>query len=212
MVKSVVDIASGIKLADGTCLWLRDAKNSTKAERSSWLLMGWRFIGRGVAGCPLAPANVPTMTNVLSSAIAGGGALAVIGSMITPAFLILSAANLIASTMTRLARIVDTSRSIMREQERTAGNAAGRARLARYAHRATLVECSLGSFYMAIGLFVATSLAIAIPAATGHRGSFLPAWLTIAGAVLLFIGAVLLFAETAMSTRMLRDEIAAALD
>jgi hypothetical protein len=152
------------------------------------------------------------MTNVLSSAIAGGGALAVIGSMITPAFLILSAANLIASTMTRLARIVDTSRSIMREQEHTPGNAAGRVRLARYAHRATLVECSLGSFYMAIGLFVATSLAIAIPAATGHRGSFLPAWLTIAGAVLLFIGSLLLFAETAMSTRMLRDEIAAALD
>jgi uncharacterized repeat protein (TIGR03803 family) len=54
IVKSVVDIASGIRLADGTSLWLRDVKNSTNAERSSWLLMGWLHIWRFGSRCPLA--------------------------------------------------------------------------------------------------------------------------------------------------------------
>ena len=158
------------------------------------------------------------MTSVLSGAIAGGGALGVIASMITPAFLILSAANLIGSTMTRLARIVDTARTVM-ERKRSlqasgdhAASGEQAAMLRRYRQRATLVQVSLGSFYASIGLFVAASLAIALTDAIGRRTSFLPAWLTIAGAVLLFAGSLLLFAETTLATRMLRTEITRALD
>ena len=160
----------------------------------------------------------PHMTNVLSAAIAGGGPLAVIAAMITPAFLILGAANLIGSSLTRLARSVDRARTVMERMtvHRQAGEDAAAAscvgQLRRYRVRGILVEVSLAGFYLAIGLFVAASLAIAITHVSNHPDSWLPAWLTVAGAVLLFVGTLLLFSETALATAMLRAEIDGALE
>jgi hypothetical protein len=158
------------------------------------------------------------MTTILSGAIAAGGPLGVIASMITPAFLILSAANLIGSTLTRLARIVDQARAVI-ERKRAmiaSGDAAGignaNVRLKRYARRAAFIQVALAAFYSAIGLFVATSLDIAITDATGHKLTYLPAWLSVGGAMLLFAGSMLLLAETTMATSMLRREISDALE
>lgn len=158
------------------------------------------------------------MMNVLSGAIAGGGPLAVIASMITPAFLILSAANLITSSLVRLARSVDRARVVIDRMEalRKTGDAAGAgvaaAQLRRYGLRGQIVQTALATFYLAIGFFVAASLAIALTHVSGHPDSWLPAWLTVAGAILLFAGALLLFSETALATAMLRAEIAGALE
>ena len=157
------------------------------------------------------------MMNVLSGAIAGGGPLGVIASMITPAFLILSAANLINSTLVRLARTVDRARVVMAEIDalRRSGAAAPlaerEASLRRYGQRGALVQAALATYYVAIGCFVAASLAIALTHVAGHPDSWIPAWFTVAGAVLLFAGTVLLFLETRLATRMLAREIAAAL-
>ena len=158
------------------------------------------------------------MTSILSSAISGGGPLGVIASMITPAFLILSAANLITSTLTRLTRVVDQGRKVIEHKQKqveggdAVGIAASNLLLRRYATRAALVQFALAGFYCAIGLFVATSLDIAITVATGHILTYLPAWLSVAGAMLLFVGSMLLLAETSISTTMLRREIATALE
>lgn len=158
------------------------------------------------------------MTNVLSAAIAAGGPLGVIASMITPAFLILSAANLIGSSLTRLARSVDRARTVIDRMDthRKAGELAvaanSAAQLRRYSLRGLMVETALAAFYLAIGFFVAASLAIAITHVTNHPDSWLPTWLTVAGALLLFGGALLLFGETALATAMLRAEIAGALE
>lgn len=158
------------------------------------------------------------MMNVLSSAIAGGGPLGVIASMITPAFLILSAANLISSSMMRLARTVDRARVVIAHLQaaRMSGDpatvAAYQAALRRYGTRGSLVQVALSSYYLAIGCFVASSLAIALTEFSRRHGSWFPTWLTIAGAVLLFTGTVLLFSETGVATRMLREEIAGALE
>jgi uncharacterized protein DUF2721 len=158
------------------------------------------------------------MTNVLSSAIAGGGPLGVIASMITPAFLILGAANLIGSSLTRLARSVDRARTVMERMNahRQAGEdkaaASCVAQLRRYRIRGILVEISLAGFYLAIGCFVAASLAIALTHFSNHADSWIPAWLTVGGAVLLFMGTLLLFSETALATAMLRAEIDGALE
>lgn len=158
------------------------------------------------------------MTNVLSSAIAAGGPLGVIASMITPAFLILSAANLIGSSLMRLTRSVDRARAVMDrlDAHRQAGEGAAAtictAQLHRYRRRALIVETSLASFYLSIGCFVASSLAIAVTHFAGQADSWLPTWLTVAGAILLFAGTILLFSETALATAMLRDEIAGALE
>ena len=158
------------------------------------------------------------MTNVISSAIAAGGPLGVIASMITPAFLILSAANLISSTLVRLARSVDRARIVIERMQAVRGTGqtaefqALQSRLRRYGLRGSLVQLALSTFYLAIGCFVAASLAIAITHFSKGGDSWLPTWITMAGAVLLFCGTVLLFTETRMSTAMLREEIAAALD
>ncbi|HET9096842.1 MAG TPA: DUF2721 domain-containing protein [Candidatus Baltobacteraceae bacterium] len=98
------------------------------------------------------------MMNVLSGAIAGGGPLAVIASMITPAFLILSAANLITSSLVRLGRSVDRARVVIDRMETLgkAGDASGAAvaaaQLRRYGRRGQIVQTALGTFYLAIGL------------------------------------------------------------
>jgi hypothetical protein len=171
--------------------------------------------GRMPACCGEEPER---MTSILSSAISAGGPLGIIASMITPAFLILSAANLIGSTLTRLARIVDQARAVI-ERKRAlipAADATGirhlNLRLKRYARRATFIQVALASFYSAIGLFVATSLDIAITDATGHKLTYLPAWLSVGGAMLLFVGSMLLLAETTLATSMLRREISDALE
>lgn len=155
-------------------------------------------------------------SSILSGAIAAGGPLGVIASMITPAFLILSAANLIASTLTRLSRVVDSARAVM-EHKRTAAGAgepitAQDDILRRYRTRAILVQMALATFYTAIGLFVATSVVIALAESTHHSHTYLPVWLTLTGAILLFIGSMLLLTETTISTRMLQTEIAEALE
>ncbi len=158
------------------------------------------------------------MMNVLSSAIAGGGPLGVIASMITPAFLILSAANLISSTLVRLARTVDRARVVieMIKQLRRDGDdgslAAREAALRKYGRRGAIIQAALAAFYLAIGCFVAASLSIAITHVAGHADSWAPALLTVAGAVLLFAGTVLLFSETRIATRMLHQEIATAFE
>ncbi len=84
-------------------------------------------------------------------------------------------------------------------------------RLRGYAKRTALVQGALACWYTAIGLFVASSVVIAIDVASRHGGSYIPVWLTVSGAVLLFAGAVQLLVETTMSTKMIRAEIAAAL-
>lgn len=158
------------------------------------------------------------MTNVISAAMAGGGPLGVIAAMITPAFLILGAANLIGSSLTRLARSVDRARAVMdrmnahRQAGEDAAASACVAQLRRYRVRGLLVEISLAGFYLAIGCFVAASLAIAITHVWNDANSWVPAWLTVGGAVLLFAGTLLLFSETALATAMLRAEIDGALE
>lgn len=167
---------------------------------------------------PACPGEENGMTNVLSGAIAGGGPLGVIASMITPAFLILSAANLINSALVRLARAVDRARAVGGELRaaRASGDSqrvsALQAAISGYATRGSLVQLALAAFYLAIGCFVATSIAIAISDVSHNSSLWLPAWLTIAGAMLLFAGTAVLFTENRIATRMLRAEIADVLE
>jgi protein-S-isoprenylcysteine O-methyltransferase Ste14 len=84
--------------------------------------------------------------------------------------------------------------------------------ITQYGSRGSLVELALAAFYLAIGCFVATSIALALSAVANNTRLWLPAWLTIAGAVLLFIGTAVLFAENRIANRMLREEIAQALE
>ena len=143
-------------------------------------------------------------------------ALAVLTAMITPAVLISACGALILSTSTRLGRVVDRVRSLAeRFEELAAGNeqdvplpeerrAVIFLQLDKLTSRARLLQRCMTIFYVALCLFVATSVAIGVVAFAGAAYSWLPVALGLGGATFLFYGSVLLILEArlALSTIM----------
>src|SRR3712207_1252729 len=143
-------------------------------------------------------------------------ALTVLTAMITPAVLISACGALILSTSTRLGRVVDRVRSLAdRFEEMAAGGekdvplpderrAVIFLQLDRLTSRARLLQRCMTIFYVALCLFVATSVAIGVVAFAGARLTWLPVALGLGGASFLFYGSVLLIFEArlALSTVM----------
>jgi hypothetical protein len=139
--------------------------------------------------------------------------LAIISAMITPSILILAAGSLVASTLTRIARVVDRARTLIDRipQYRAAGDeasiAVAKGWLRDYQRRGALAERALQLYYLAIGLFVAGSLAITIDNLTQHAIPWLSLALVVSGAACLFFGTAALVLETNIATGTLRSEI-----
>ena len=147
---------------------------------------------------------------------AAASGVSVLGAMVTPALLILACGTLITSTASRLARIVDRVRKLSQALEKLwADEAADFAdvrkaelerQLAIHADRGRLIQQSLTSFYVALGIFVATSISLAAAA-------FVPglAWISttlgIVGSLVLFYGCVLLIRETRLALSSVRSEM-----
>src|SRR5437588_11849342 len=102
-------------------------------------------------------------------------ALTVLTAMITPAVLISACGTMILSTSTRLGRIVDRVRTLsdkLEELAKTEGEvelleerrAIIFSQLDKLTSRARILQRSLTVFYMALGIFVSTSVAIGIVA------------------------------------------------
>lgn len=130
----------------------------------------------------------------------------VLTSMITPAVLISASGTLILSTSTRLGRVVDRVRDISdRFEELSQQEDQGELTRKKMAmifdqldsltKRAKVLQRALTTFYVAVGVFVATSVAIGVVALTVTRYGWIPAALGIAGACLLFYGCLLLISE-----------------
>jgi Flp pilus assembly protein TadB len=142
--------------------------------------------------------------------------LGVLSAMITPAVLILACGTLIGSTATRLARIVDRVRELSRtfEQLSTADNvefveerrAEVERQLASHARRSRLIQGSLTSFYIALALFVATSISLAVVALAPSL-AWLPSALGLVGTLIFFHGCVLLIQETRLALSAVRSEM-----
>lgn len=151
---------------------------------------------------PFAPAH-PMMSPFLG----------IISAMITPSILILAAGSLVASTLTRIARVVDRARTLIDRipQLRAAGDEASitvsMGWLRDYQRRGALAERALQLYYLAIGLFVAGSLAITVDNLTQHAIPWLSLLLVVSGAACLFFGTAALVLETNIATGTLRSEI-----
>jgi hypothetical protein len=149
----------------------------------------------------------------LHPAAAGSSFLAIISASLTPAILILAAGSLVNSTLTRIARVVDRARTLIERIGvlRAAGDEDGvrvlTGWLRTYARRSSFAERALSSYYSAIGLFVAASLAITADTILHDAVPWLSLVLVVAGALLLFIGTAALVIETNLATGMLRAEI-----
>jgi hypothetical protein len=145
-------------------------------------------------------------------------ALAVLTAMITPAVLISACGTMILSTSTRLGRVVDRVRSLSDKLEELASKegevqllddrrAIIFVQLDKLTSRARLLQRSMTVFYMALGIFVSTSVAIGIVAVSGLRYSWIPVVVALVGASCLFYGSVLLIFEARLALSTIHMEM-----
>lgn len=142
----------------------------------------------------------------------------ILTAMITPAVLISASGTLVLSTSNRLSRVVDRVRVISDELERhdvmTSPDAARATakrvlyldQLARLSKRIMLLRSALMSLYAAIGLFVATSVAICVVTIMQWRYGWLTVILSLVGVITLLLSSLLLVAEARQAvTSTLRE-------
>jgi hypothetical protein len=145
--------------------------------------------------------------------------LSLLGAMITPAVLISACGTLIFSTSTRLARVIDRVRHLSAQAQRLGADRSTDAadeqvqqfevQLGYYARRSRLVQGALTSFYVSLGLFVASTVSIGL-AALLPQMSWVPSTLGVVGTLVLFAGCVLLISETRLAMVSLEHEMDAA--
>lgn len=139
--------------------------------------------------------------------------LGVISAMITPAILILGTGSLVASTLTRIARVFDRAREVLAQT--TAAAQRGDLQTVRtytrwlrsYRRRSQFVERALTFYYLAIFLFVMSSLSIALEEVTRVAVPWISLALVLLGATFLCIATAFLVIETNMAAGLLRDEL-----
>ena len=146
-------------------------------------------------------------------------AIAVLTAMITPAVLISACGSMILSTSSRLGRVVDRVRSlsdrleeVAERQERgetaTERQASIFRQLDKLTSRARLLQRCMVTFYVSLGMFVATSVAIGVVPFTGNpRYNFVPIVLGLTGACFLFYGSMLLIFEARLALSTIHDEM-----
>ena len=130
--------------------------------------------------------------------------------MITPAVLISASGTMILSTSSRLGRVVDRVRSLSdRLQELSRGDSETDLleeqrvmifhQLDKLTSRSRLLQRALTTFYLAVGVFVATSVAIGVVAFFSSRGAWVPVAMGLIGACFLFYGSMLLVFEARLA-------------
>jgi hypothetical protein len=139
--------------------------------------------------------------------------------MITPALLISACGTFILSTSNRLGRVIDRVRvlsdrleELMHRDEPVELFEQRRSmifeQMNRLSIRADLLQRSLTVFYVASGVFVATSVAIGVASLFRTDFNWVPVVLGIAGACLLFYGSIMLIMEARLAVKTLRLEMA----
>ena len=142
----------------------------------------------------------------------------ILGAMITPAVLISASGTLTLSTSNRLGRIVDRARVLQAEAELLPPwDATDKETLekreqiadqiARQAQRIYILQATLITLYIAIGLLVGSSLAIGISAVARGWFAWLPVGLGLLGALALFVGSMLLIREARLAVKSTLSEL-----
>src|SRR5687767_4962272 len=148
-------------------------------------------------------------------------AVAVLTAMITPAVLISACGALILSTSTRLGRAVDRVRALIERFEELAKSEEDEGvefyeerravifnQLDKLTTRTRLLQKGMRVFYLALGVFVATSVSIGLVAAAGGaRHAWLPVVLGLSGSLGLLYGSVLLIKESRIAQDALNAEM-----
>lgn len=145
-------------------------------------------------------------------------ALAVLTAMITPAVLISACGTMILSTSTRLGRVVDRVRSLSDRLEELAHTDTALEmkeerrsvifyQLDKLTSRARILQRCMVTFYLALGIFVSTSVAIGVVAVSGTRYHWIPIVTGLIGACFLFYGSILLIFEARLALTTIHAEM-----
>ena len=145
-------------------------------------------------------------------------ALAVLSAMITPAVLISACGTMILSTSVRLGRVVDRVRTLSDRLEELAKQDQDVElyderrgvifeQLDKLTSRARILQRCMVVFYTALGIFVATSVAIGAVAVTGTRYYWIPVVTGLLGASFLFYGSMLLIFEARLALSTIHLEM-----
>ena len=139
--------------------------------------------------------------------------------MITPAVLISACAGLILSTSVRLGRVVDRVRALSERFEEMVRHRPEDvvlyedrlqmtfAQLDWLTSRARHLQRAMTTFYLSLGLFVATSVAIGITAAVDGRYAIVPVIFGMFGVGMLFFGTIMLGFEATLALRSIHAEM-----
>jgi hypothetical protein len=141
-----------------------------------------------------------------------------LSAMITPALFMTATGSLIISTSNRMSRVVDRIRVLNRESDALCRGATEldflddrlehvADQLDRMMIRNDLIRFALTSLYLAMAMFVGTSLTMAVDALIGNYLVALPTTLAILGVSLMLAACVLLTREARVALRNNRDEI-----
>lgn len=142
--------------------------------------------------------------------------------MITPAVLISACGALILSTSVRLGRVVDRVRALADRFEELSRKQPGDVELFEdrleltftqldwLTSRARYLQRAMTTFYLALGLFVATTVTLGFVGLTGKAGralEWIPVVFGMVGAGLLLLGAILLAFEATLALRSIHSEM-----
>lgn len=145
-------------------------------------------------------------------------ALGILTAMITPAVLISACGALIFSTSSRLGRVVDRVRMLSeRFQQMVASPEQDDmfeerrqlifSQLDRQTSRARLIQRAMTAYYTALGVFVASSVAIAIVSAAARNFTWIAVVLGLVGSMFMLYGSVLLIIESRMALGAIMSEM-----
>ena len=145
-------------------------------------------------------------------------ALAILTSMITPALLISACGTFILSTSNRLGRVIDRVRVLSDKSDELMKAAQDVHMLEerrqmlfdqmdKLSTRAQILAKSLTVFYIAAGVFVATSVAIGVVSVFEQRYAWFPVVLGLIGALFLFYGSMMLIVEARLAVSTLKGEM-----
>lgn len=144
--------------------------------------------------------------------------LSIFTALIAPALLISACGTFILSTSNRFTRVVDRVRHLSDQLERLG---TGQQQLALHEERqrtfdvqvhllierARLLQRALQQLYTAAGIFVGSSLALGVEAATGVLPNWLPVLIAILGALVMLSACVCLGLEARKQTASVRLEM-----
>ncbi|MEO8367532.1 MAG: DUF2721 domain-containing protein [Pseudoxanthomonas sp.] len=135
---------------------------------------------------------------------------ATLTAMLAPAFFLTATASLLLSANNRLARIIDRARSLLKELQDIddpAQRSFYEQRIALQRRRSLIILRAGQLLYVAISLFVGTSLAVAADNLLSNRLGALPTALAAIGVLAMFAASLLLARESSLAVKAVNEEM-----